>query len=382
MINRRSLLITAAGLALSSSLAGCRNTNNAALQIRLLEGSIPAQLLQEFQRRTEARQVSFAASKQLSDLFNLLQTWNQPQSDPEPSPFNLPLRASQPQPIPDLMTLGDYWLPAAIQQGLIQPLPDVISGWEQIPPQWQQLVQRDRQGQLSPDGEQWAAPYRWGSLVIVYNVEAFEPLGWTPSRWEDLWRPELQGRLSLLDSARSVIGLTLKKLGQSVNTSDLSTVPNLAAELQTLQRQVKFYGSEAYLQPLILGNTWAAVGWSTEALPVIKRDRRIAAVVPTDGTILTSDVWVRPTQSTAASTPPEINRWIEFCWEPTVATQLSSLSLAASPVIVTHRSQLPAAIQANAVLLPPAEVLERSEFLLPVPANDYRQVWETMRRTG
>lgn len=383
MINRRSLLITAAGLALSSGLGGCRGTNSAAFRIRLLEGSIPVQLLQEFQRRTAARQISFSASEQLSDLFNLLQTWSQPQANSEPSPFP-PLTNRSPQPIADLVTLGDYWLPAAIQQGFIQPLnPDTIMGWEQIPPQWQQLVRRNQQGQPSPDGEYWAAPYRWGSLVIAYNVEAFEALGWTPTRWEDLWRPELQGRLSLLDSARSVIGLTLKKLGQSVNTNDLSAVPNLATELQALQRQVKFYSSDAYLQPLILGDTWAAVGWSTEALPVIKRDRRIAAVVPANGTILTSDLWVRPTPAAAPTIPPEINRWIEFCWQPTVAVQLSSLSLAASPVIVSReRSQLPEAIQDNSVLLPPAEVVERSEFLLPVSASEYRQVWETMRQTG
>jgi putative spermidine/putrescine transport system substrate-binding protein len=384
MMNRRSLLVTAAGLALSPLLGSCRRTSNAALQIRLLENSVPVQLLQEFQRRTETGRVSFSASQQLMELFDLLQTWNQPQPEPEQSPFNLPLNNPQPARVADLVTLGDYWLPAAIQQNLIQPLSlETVAGWEQIPARWQQLVQRDQQGQPSPTGERWAAPYRWGSLVIAYNVEAFEPLGWTPTRWEDLWRTDLQGHLSLPESPRSVIGLALKKLGQSVNASNLSAIPNLAAELQSLQRQVKFYSSEAYLQPLLLGDTWAAVGWSTEVLPVIKRDRRIAAVVPTNGTILTSDLWVRPAKATAEPTPPELNRWLEFCWQPTVATQLSSLSLAASPVLVSRdRSQLPAAIQANSVLLPPPEVVERSEFLLPVSTEDYRRLWETVRRMG
>lgn len=383
-MNRRSLLLTAVGLALNPLLGSCRGTTNAAFQIRLLENSIPAQLLQEFQRRTAAGRVSFSASEQLMDLFNLLQAWSQPQPNPKRSPFNLPLGNSKPLPVADLVTLGDYWLPAAIQQGLIQPLNlDAVAGWEQLPPRWQQLVQRDQQGRLSSEGARWAAPYRWGSLVIVYNVEAFKLLGWTPTNWEDLWRADLQGHLSLLDSARSVIGLTLKKLGQSVNASDLGTVPNLAAELQTLQRQVKFYSSDAYLQPLLLGDTWAAVGWSTEALPLIKRDRRIAAVVPTSGTILTSDLWVRPAKAAEQSAPSEFTRWLEFCWQPTIAAQLSSLSLAASPMIVARdRSELPAAIRANPALLPPADVLERSEFLLPVPSDQYRRLWETMRQTG
>lgn len=39
--------------------------------------------------------------------------------------------------------------------------------------------------------------------------------------WADLWRPELAGRISMVDSPREVIGVVLKHMGASYNTQDI-----------------------------------------------------------------------------------------------------------------------------------------------------------------
>jgi putative spermidine/putrescine transport system substrate-binding protein len=418
-LNRRSVLKGAGALSLAYFLAGCQAGRATDLQIRLLQGSIPPQLLQAFQRQIDNLQVGFQSSAQLAELFQLLQTWQYP-DQVRPPAIRLPLIGRTPQnrqPAPDLVTIGDFWLAAAIQQQLIQPLPlETMAGWQQLSPAWQRLVRRDRQGQLSETGELWAAPYRWGSLMIAYHRPRFKTLGWTPNDWADLWKPELQGFVSLPESARSVIGLILKKMGQSANVTDLATVPTLPDELRSLHQQVKFYSSDAYLQPLMLEDTWITVGWSTEILPLVERDRRIGAVVPTSGTLLTADLWVRPASAgsptgasagaldnsasrpPASSTPtpatqalpqqphyqPNYQQWIEFCWQTPIANQLSILGSAVSPIVTgVDRSQLPAKLQASPLRLPPAEVLGKSEFLLPLANSDqYRQVWESVRQTG
>jgi putative spermidine/putrescine transport system substrate-binding protein len=396
-MNRRSFLITASSLTLMQLLAGCNRTSNALVQVRLLENSVPLELLREFQRRVEsAQRVNVSASGQLTELFELLQTWQQ--VDPvDPGATS----SEQPQQVADLVTLGDFWLAAAIQQGLIQPLSlDEIPGWETLAEQelWQTLVQRDRQGQPSGNGELWAAPYRWGTLMIAYRRDRFEEHGIpAPTDWRDLWQPALERRISLPDHPRAVIGLILKHLGESANTADLSTVPTLTAELEALHRQARFYSSDAYLQPLILGDTWAAVGWSTEILPLAERNRQITAVVPAAGTILTADLWVRPAvesevQSAPGTTPsglPDrtnlLNEWIGFFWQPGIAKQLSLLSFAASPVLVgTDRTQLPAALT-NTPLLPADEILAASEFLLPLDEAaiaQYQAEWVQLRHSG
>ncbi len=402
MLNRRSLLMAAGLLGLNQLLGGCRSAGGG-LSVRLLEHAVPLQVLQAFQRQLRASQqpqpdgsaapvapVKFAVTPQLAELFKLLQAWKNSSAavaDSNTSPSSLPnlrLSGANPVSVADLTMLGDSWLSAAIRQNLIQPLPlETLAGWPQIPAAMQQLVRRDRQGLPSPTGELWAAPYRWGSLVIAYNVERFEQLGWQPTDWSDLWRTELRRQISLPDSARATIGLTLKKLGQSANLSDLAQAPSLANELQQLQQQVKFYSSSDYLQPLLLGDSWLAVGWSTEVLPLADRDRRIAAVAPMSGSLLSADLWVRPAlaENQAAALAPSLRQWLEFCWQPEIAAQISLLSAAASPVILADRSQLSQSLQQRTVLLPPAAVIERSEFLLPLSDPEaHRRLWETMRR--
>jgi putative spermidine/putrescine transport system substrate-binding protein len=390
MIKRRSLLAGAGALALAQLLAGCSRRGNADLRVRLLEGSIPVQLLRAFQRDLEQQPIlDFSPRPQLSNLYDLLQTWKEA-GEPDQAGWweQIPFLNRNRQPtVADLVTLGDYWLAPAIQQKLIQPLQlEDLPEWEKLPPRWLALVRRDRQGQLDPEGELWAAPYRWGSAVLAYRVEEFEELGWTPTDWQDLWRPELKGHVSLLDSPRAVIGLTSRKLGQSFNPTNLGE--ELQAELQLLHQQVKFYSSDSYLQPLMLGDTWIALGWSTDVLPVLERDRRIAAIVPESGTILTADTWVRPAAARSVnSTDSEltlVEQWINFCWQRQNAINLSLLGSAASPVLTTlDRSELPDPIQQNNVLLPTAEILEQSEFLEPLSEEaiaQYRRLWTEVRQ--
>jgi putative spermidine/putrescine transport system substrate-binding protein len=386
-MNRRSLLIAAGTLAVSYSLTGCSPSSDADLRVRLLENSIPAELLREFQRRAARdKNLKLLPNKQLADLFELLQTWK-PQASAERSSSGLtaPVTRSRTAPVADLVTLGDAWLTSAIQQELIQPLQtNDLAEFQTLPESWQAFVRRDRQAQIAETGEVWAAPYRAGTLMIAYRHKEFEQLGWTPQDWQDLWRSELRRKISLPDSARAVIGLTLKKLGRSINTADLNSVPQFEAELGALHQQVKFYGSTNYLQPLLLGDTWAAVGWSTEILRQAKRDRRIRVVIPPSGTILTADLWVRPAPATREPDRQRLEtEWIRFFWQPQIAEQLSLLTLAASPVLFKgNRSTLSAALQQNQSLLPSSEILEKSEFLLPLSngaIEQYRQQWIRVR---
>jgi putative spermidine/putrescine transport system substrate-binding protein len=392
MLTRRSLLFGTSALALSQVLLGC-SSGNTGIKIRLLENSVPPQLLKEFQRQIgKNSDFSFLQSPQIADMFELLKSWQRPNA-PEKPGFPIPFTGAKVTPLVDLVTLGDYWLAPAIQQSLIEPLAvEDIPEWQQLPDLWKQLVRRDdRQGQLSQTGQIWAAPYRWGTLMMIYRPEKFKPLGWVPTDWSDLWRSALQGRISVLDSPRAVIGLTLKKLGKSVNLNDLQTVANLADELQSLQQQVKFYSSDAYLQPLILEDTWLAVGWSHEILPLLEREHALAGVVPQAGTMLTADVWVRPATAPTANVGSGdrltlLKQWMGFCWQPQIAAQLSLLSTAASPLFTGKEpSQIPESLRQKTLLIPPIDIQQRSEFLLPLTTStleQYRQFWTTLRSSA
>ncbi|MCU0545371.1 MAG: extracellular solute-binding protein [Oscillatoriaceae cyanobacterium Prado104] len=365
-MKRRSLLLGAASLTLSQLAAGCDSRQP--LKIRSLKNTIPAQIVSKFSRDIKPPPVlQVTQQEQLQELFALLQQWKQFPKTKD--------RA-------DLVMLGDYWLSQAIRQKTIEPIDTAkLANWSQLPQKWQALVRRNDAGQLDAKGKIWAAPYRWGTTLIAYRTDKFKTLGWTPKDWSDLWREELRDRISLPDNAREVIGLTLKKLGKSYNTQQLDKVPNLKTELANLHKQVKLYSSDAYLQPLILGDTWLAVGYSGDFLPLLQSQKELAAVIPVSGTALWTDLWVEPASK---SQVPLMEKWIDFTWEPRIATQLSLLSKASSPIIVGMNSAaLPESLRANPLLLPDAKIIAQSEFLLPLPnagIEQYRSHWQEMRQ--
>ncbi|MCA1993192.1 MAG: extracellular solute-binding protein [Coleofasciculus sp. S288] len=392
-MKRRAFIVGSSALTLSQLASGCNSWQQPSLKVRLLQDSIPAQLVGEFRKALKlSAPLKFDPEEQLQILFTRLQTWKrQVNKENSQQQWRIPfIGRNTPAISADLVTLGDYWLESAIQQELIQPLNvEKLKGWQQLPPRWQEIVRRDRKGQLSNSGQVWGAPYRWGTTVIAYRRDKFKALGWTPTDWSDLWRPELRSRISLLDQPREVIGLTLKKLGFSYNTTNLSQVPNLKEELQALHQQVKFYSSDHYLQPLILEDTWLAVGWSTDVFSV-RTSRPIEVVVPQSGTALWADMWVQPASPSMQSNATETDthqslakQWIEFCWQPKQAIELSVLSNAASPIIASlDPAKLPKAISANHVLLPQPSVLDKSEFLKPLPESaveQYQALWQEIR---
>ena len=383
-MDRRSFLAGTGTLALSQLLAACGEQDRAKLRVQLLKGSIPAQVVNKFRTLNQRADLQFAPVEQLKDLFLQLESGSkQPNKQADDRQLGLlPFVKSQQVVQPDLVTLGDYWLAQAINQKLIQPLDAAkLPQWLNLPSRWQELVKRNDQGQLDAGGKVWAAPYRWGNTVIVYNREKFESLGWIPSDWSDLWREELRDRISLLDQPREVIGLTLKKLGKSYNIENINNIPDLEQQLRTLHQQVKFYSSDTYLQPLILGDTWLAVGWSTDVLPAIQRYQQIAAVIPQSGTALWADLWVRPSGEVSNTSLGE--QWIDFCWQPQIAAQISVQSKATSPIpLKLKSSDIQKPLQS--LLLSEPEIFQRSEFLLPLTEatmQQYQSLWQKIRNS-
>jgi putative spermidine/putrescine transport system substrate-binding protein len=380
--NRRSFLLGAGATILGQGLWGCASSPSA-LQILFLKKSISAQLISRFKKEIASEnKPSFTAESQLKTIFELLQTWQKSPSEKSTFLPHLPVINPPPPAIANLVTTGDAWLADAIAKQLIEPLNlSSLSNWDQLAPRWHELVQRNDQGLPDVQGKTWGAPYRWGTTLIVYRKDKFKDLGWTPKNWEDLWRKELKQRISIVDQPREVIGLTLKKMGDSYNPSELNNLPQLRQELIHLHQQIKFYSSTHYLQPLLVGDVWCAIGWSNEILPLLKNNPNLAAVVPESGTSLWADLWVQPKSS---SSSPLLAEWLNFCWQPDIANQIAFFSDGASPRLETlEKNIILPKVRDNPLLMIPPQLLDRCEFLLPLSPKVQQQfltLWQELRQ--
>ncbi|MBV5257644.1 extracellular solute-binding protein [Synechococcus moorigangaii CMS01] len=374
MPNRRQFLTISGLYALLGVLGGCQARAITTLQIHTLRGSIAPQLLALF-RQKNSTQLDLKPFEQLQELFDELQHLGVSKAEAETRQF-----WERPRSGPDLLTLGHGWYRQAIASGLIQPLPlTQLAAWEKLGEPWQRFLRRDRQGRPNPEGEIWGQPYRWGTTMLVYRKDKLQKLGWTPTDWADLWREDLRGKISLLNHSREVLGLLLKKQGKSYNETDPEAITQLIPDFETLHRQVKFYSSTHYLQPLNMGDIWVAQGWSQDILPLLQRYRNLGAVVPASGTAIWGDLWVQPqgNQTSFASLQP----WLDFCWEPAAIQQISRSSDGASPLIYTI-SNLDPQIRANPLIYLDQKTFRASEIietLTPEITAQYEQIWRTIR---
>jgi putative spermidine/putrescine transport system substrate-binding protein len=320
-MQRRHVLQSLGLLALEPLLFSCSNQSADRLRIQMLRGSLPLILTKEFQQLVA--NTEFKTFEQLADIARKLQDWQNPKAQ-ESSAWRLPWQTAPDLTPPDLVTLGNGWLPAAIDQKSIQPLEIAKTpGWQQLDPKWQKLA--------TVNNQIWAAPYRWGSTVLIYRPDQFRENGLAePKDWVDLWQPALRGRVVLLDQPQEIIGLILKKLGHSYQT-DPQQVTELLPQLQKLHRQALFYSSDNYLPPLLTGDAWIAVGWSGDLGSVLKRGADLAVAVPSSGTALWADLWVRPVKAKSAQVALA-DRWIDFCWQSLATTKISALTGSLPPL--------------------------------------------------
>ena len=400
-MQRRSFLVTLGSLALGSSLTSCQNQDRAILRLVALKNSIPSQLLGEFSKSIQPVdvKVELVGESQFKEVITQLQEWYKT-GKAEAKGLKVPLvpPAQSAEYIPNLVSMGDAWLPTAIQEKIIQPIAvKDLQNWGKLESRWRELPQRDDRGNTSTTGQVWGVPYRWGTTVIIYRrdrlKEANIPI---PKDWTDLWNPQLRQRISVLDRSREVIGLTLKNLGYSYNLADLSRAGDLNLKLAKLHQQVKFYSADNYLQPLVMGDTWVAVGWSSDTIDLLEKNPNIGAIVPTSGTAMFADLWVQPALSSKLTSAErlaatndnktKLNRqWLDYCLQPKTSEQISIFTNATAPLLTSLTAgEISPDLQNRALVLPPKNILDKSEFIYPLSSKSkaqYDKLWREIRNT-
>jgi putative spermidine/putrescine transport system substrate-binding protein len=391
-MQRRSFLVTLGSLALAPMFASCQAEARSILRVLALKNSLPPQLLPGFIESIQSsHKVELVIEGQFKEILAQLQEWYKT-GEAEAKGFKVPLvpAAKSSEYIPNVVSMGDAWLPTAIQSKIIEPIEiEKLANWGKLESRWHELAMRDDRGNSVPKGQVWGVPYRWGTTVIIYRRDKLEAAGIPlPKDWGDLWNPKLRQRISLLDRSREVIGLTLKKLGYSYNHPDLSQVKDLKSLLQNLHQQVKFYSADNYLQPLTMGDTWVAVGWSTDAIDLIQKNSNLGAIVPQSGTAIWADLWVQPTIKNKSATVDRLklaHQWIDYSIQPQASNQISLFTPGTAPLLTSlNRDRILPDIQRNRLILPPKTILDKSEFIYPLTStteSQFKSLWQEIRQS-
>ncbi|MBB6214493.1 spermidine/putrescine transport system substrate-binding protein [Anaerosolibacter carboniphilus] len=267
----------------------------------------------------------------------------------------------------DVIFPSEYMVEAMIKQDLLLEI-DMknLSNIKNIGEQFKNLP-------YDPDNK-YSVPYFWGTMGIIYNTKEVE--GELDS-WNALWDEKYKGDILMLDSSRDTIGITLKKLGYSLNTRNLEELEKAKEELMKQKPLVKAYEVDAYKDMMIAGEAAMALTWSGDAMLLVEENPDLAYVIPKEGTNLWFDAMAIPKTSQHKR---EAELFIDYMLRPEVAAKCAEYVMYATPNEAA-KALLSEEVVGNELAYPKGNIMEKGEVFVDLGefTTEYDRVWTEIK---
>lgn len=269
----------------------------------------------------------------------------------------------------DVVVPGQYIIPVMVKLGLLAPLRH-----ENIP-NLANLDDKFKNPSFDP-GNTYSAAYQWGTVGVYMRRNPDKPVART---WALLFDAAQQpGSYLLIDSIREMMGSALKYKGYSVNTTDPAQIKEVRDLLIDSKKRSQGFEGGVGGKNKVLGRTVnAAVVYNGDAVRGMVDDPETEYFVPDEGGVIWVDNLAIPAKAPNRDTA---EKFINFLLDPKVGAQLSNFNQYATPNKAAREFVNPADI-ANSAIYPPAETMEKLEFVIDAgDANQlYDEAWTQIR---
>lgn len=212
----------------------------------------------------------------------------------------------------DVLVPSDYMIERLMSEDMLQPLDkSVVTNFSNIAPDVMDMVK-----QFDPE-EQYAAPYFYGSVGLVYNNQVVDQETIESEGWDILHDERYKGRIYAYDSQRDMFMVALKALGYSMNTEDPTQIQEAYDWLMEMNDAVDpAYVTDEVIDGMANGDMDIAIMYSGDAAYVISENSDMSYLEPSQGTNIWVDAMVIPANS---SCPALANEFINFMMEDDIA---------------------------------------------------------------
>lgn len=269
----------------------------------------------------------------------------------------------------DVVNLDSRFLPQAIQEGLLLELEQArLPNLRFIAANFRDLV-------YDP-GNHYSIPYNWGTTGLVVRTDLALRL---VTRWADLWDyPEL-GKIGLwMGQSRETMGMALRSLGYSANTTEPAEIEAALQRLLLLKERVVLLDDEEIYSSIPLlasGDVAIAMGFAFDAVSGQEDGLDIAYVLPEEGSLLWGENFTIARQS---ANPEGAHALIDFLMTPEISAEIVAYNHYATPNLAAIELLDPA-VRDDPLIFPANADIQNAEILLPLSAEVealYQQAWE------
>lgn len=270
----------------------------------------------------------------------------------------------------DLICPSDYMIQRMIEDDLLSELD--FSNIPNISNIGEQYLESSKE--FDPENK-YSVPYCWGTVGILYNKTMVdEPV----DSWAILFDEKYQDNVLMQKSVRDAMGIALKYLGYSLNTTNVAELEE-ARDLLIKQKQsgvVQAYVIDEVRDKMI-GNT-AALGviYSGEAIYTKRENSDLEYVVPKEGSNVWIDSWVIPKN---AEHKDVAEQFINFLCRPDIALMNFEYITYSTPNTAAQELIEDDEIRNSPVAFPEPSVLEDCEtfrYLGEEVDSLYNELWK------
>jgi spermidine/putrescine transport system substrate-binding protein len=186
----------------------------------------------------------------------------------------------------DVIIPSDYMIARMIDEDMLLPL-----DYSKIP-NFKNLDAKYLHLDYDPE-DRYTVPYMWGVTGIIYNTAMTSE---TFTSWMDLFTTDMKAQVLMFDNPRDCIGIALKALGYSFNTTSKKELDE-ATQLLIRQKEdgiVQSYVMDQIFDKMI--NNEAAVGvyYAGDFLTMAEENPDLAFCIPSEGSNLFVDAMCIP----------------------------------------------------------------------------------------
>ena len=267
----------------------------------------------------------------------------------------------------DVIVPSDYMIARLIEEDMLEELNyDSIPNFSLID---------DRFKNLSYDPEnKYTVPYTWGTVGIIYNTTMVEePI----TSWDVMYNNTYAGDVLLINNSRDAIGMALKYLGYSVNTTDEAEIREAYQLLVDATNNDVYQGRvmDEVFQKMEGGNAAIATYYAGDYLSMLENNEDLAFVIPEEGSN-----WFVDAMCVLKDAPhyEEAHEWINFI--ASTEANLANMdyiwyaspnkeALEQYPAYYEELYEEPLDQEIYEIMAAPQEVLDRCELYLNLPAE-------------
>ena len=250
----------------------------------------------------------------------------------------------------DVILVSDALMPRMIKNNLVQELnKDNIPNISQMDEDYLNL-------DIDP-GNKYSVPYMFGTVGLIYNKDVVKE---DVDSWDILWNPKYKGNIMMFDSVRDTMGIALKKLGYSMNTTDLKEINEAKDVLMKQKDLVLAYVNDEGKDRLLGEEVAMGIIYSGDAVTLMDENPNLDYAIPKEGSNKWVDAMCIPK---TAQNKKEAELFINFLLDPENA-KINAEYIGYSIPNEGALKLLDKEITENPVAYPSQEVLNKCETFI------------------